>query len=1415
MRRAVCLCTVLALATAASLAAADAPASKLALHFPLNRKAYQTNERIEVSVVRSGAAALPAEELTLRLTGEDQSKLEFHFDAPAAELDGKEARRTEHFYLNGWLLRPGNYTLEVATAGGTPVQAPIEIYSHLRKSSFRLGDWGSRADSKKGEQAVMGEEGMGFNLLYPAYGGLNPDDTIRGGVDYMWNCTMSGAHQMDIRMECDWSDPVVLGGGTARVVRRALQDRVNPNAVGVHFYDEPGLTWHKHPGTGEMTPHNIPAQDRAYKAAFGKDMKQYDKVDPKNADDVRTWQQWGRWKEAFMEAAWKHAAHGVREVRSDMIPATQSVYGWNAFTDGYYFNVVRSLPVMSGHGGYDDFGGGYFNPSYTFEFGRMRDLNKPNWYLPAWYQGMPSDRFRLEQYLSFMGNLQGMFKPPDQTVHRPSTCPTSDGIVESNKLMGRLGTIFTTMPPTRPEVAILYSLSQCLDAQSKDMKDNYTGGKHGREKTLLPYIAGKMTHVTLFPIVEEDVVDGTLAAHHKAVLLPGINYLEPKVIAALESYIEGGGHVLVSDESQVKIKGATPLGIAIDTTHFDRIGKLWEAKNFEELSKVNTTGALFKSAAPLAKKLEEHYKKLGIKPEFDCDNAEVAVARQASGDIEYLFAVNASFDDGVNGMNSIKPATATLKLPGDGRPVYDAILGGAAEEFKGDKVLSAAVRFGPGQMRAYARTARPIGGVQALTPVVVKDYTLAQEPVRVEVAAALADSKGKILAGSAPLQIRLIDPLGGVRYDLHRATERGSLKLNLPLAVNDPAGTWKVVIRELLNNTEDTATFTYTPPAQCNAAAGAARRALAFGNDRDNIYRMFRNSKDVTVVIGTAAYHEAAAKRVAEVLKPWGVTCKTVKAADVKPRSVSIELAHAWCGLEPGRVRPELPADLAEIHKSGQFLAKFDRNNDGFLTREEMPKALEPFFDRYDQNNDKKLDKNEIAQMTKPNAPQQVGYDLPGSAILVGTPQDNVIVGYLEKAKFLPYVTTALDFPGKGRGLLAWQRDGVGHDRESATLIAYDEKGMGEAVGSLYEAVAGLDPLTPWQPARKNKIVAATKAPTSEPKFHLVWKKVLPDRAVDIRTLPGGQTAVLTEDGTLSVVDAQGKLVWAKEIKGGENWALDVAADGSVIAVGATQHIVAFDAKGTQLFDVPTTDDARAGAVTFVAVTADGSKVAAGATNGKLTVIDKAGERAWTVGGVDPNVKNARPNPYFSGAFGSDAKTLLALMANEGHVVGISDGKVGAKIGGLKGHIAPQRVGSELLVSDGRSAQLVAADGKVIKKINLPDVGVVSVALVGDDVVIGGESAGAVRRLKAVTDSAPNAAIWESKDIRRAVKKIATKKDGTTAISYWGGLVRVVDATGAVKAAHPFQQDTTALTWNGDTLIVGLANGKVEGLAVK
>ncbi len=46
--------------------------------------------------------------------------------------------------------------------------ATIEVYSHIRQSSFRLINWGRAA--KPEEQLIQGEDNLGFNLFYGHYG---------------------------------------------------------------------------------------------------------------------------------------------------------------------------------------------------------------------------------------------------------------------------------------------------------------------------------------------------------------------------------------------------------------------------------------------------------------------------------------------------------------------------------------------------------------------------------------------------------------------------------------------------------------------------------------------------------------------------------------------------------------------------------------------------------------------------------------------------------------------------------------------------------------------------------------------------------------------------------------------------------------------------------------------------------------------------------------------------------------------------------------------------------------------------------------------------------------------------------------------------------------------------------------------
>ncbi len=163
--------------------------------------------------------------------------------------------------------------------------------------------------------------------------------------------------------------------------------------------------------------------------------------------------------------------------------------------------------------------------------------------------------------------------------------------------------------------------------------------------------------------------------------------------------------------------------------------------------------------------------KAGIEPVFICDATGIAATRQAEGDIEYLFAVNASPDPGSAKRNAMKAATATIAIEAKGKTLYDAMTGGAAE-------AKAKYGFIPGQMRVFARTARPIGAVSVATPSITHDLTQARNPITLRLAATVLDTKGGVLSDSAPLRIQVLDPKGATRYDLHRATKLGRSRSN-------------------------------------------------------------------------------------------------------------------------------------------------------------------------------------------------------------------------------------------------------------------------------------------------------------------------------------------------------------------------------------------------------------------------------------------------------------------------------------------------------------------------------------------------------------------------------------------------------------------------------------------------------------
>jgi hypothetical protein len=160
------------------------------------------------------------------------------------------------------------------------------------------------------------------------------------------------------------------------------------------------------------------------------------------------------------------------------------------------------------------------------------------------------------------------------------------------------------------------------------------------------------------------------------------------------------------------------------------------------------------------------------------------------------------------------------------------------------------------------------------------------------------------------------------------------------------------------------------------------------------------------------------------------------------------------------------------------------------------------------------------------NGASIAGFAVQGPVILLGNEKDNELIAFLLKNRFLPYTPDAAKLPGPGRGLFAWQRDGVGPGQESITLIAHDAEGMAEAVGSFYEAVAGIDGLTRYALPTADELSPAKSASVA-PTANVKTIGVMPDRVTGLK-VEGANVTALSHDGTLAAAEAANFAATAK-----------------------------------------------------------------------------------------------------------------------------------------------------------------------------------------------------------------------------------------------------------------------------------------------
>src|SRR5262249_43820621 len=148
------------------------------------------------------------------------------------------------------------------------------------------------------------------------------------------------------------------------------------------------------------------------------------------------------------------------------------------------------------------------------------------------------------------------------------------------------------------------------------------------------------------------------------------------------------------------------------------------------------------------------------------------------------------------------------------------------------------------------------------------------------------------------------------------------------------------------------------------------------------------------------------------------------------------------------------------------------------------------------------------------------------------------------------------------------------------------------------------------------------------------------------------------------------------------------------------------------------------------------------------------------------------PKPYVSAQFSFDNQALVALTAQEAHLV--AGGQIVQRSGGIAGRVAPIRHGALIFLSDGNDKIIVLADGRFGAPIPVGKGGVVSLSASA----AGTEMDGGVRLMK---DGKP---AWEHHAARKLTKRIATKGE-RVAVAYWGGTVSVLEG-GSAKSTRVF-----------------------------
>lgn len=385
-------------------------------------------------------------------------------------------------------------------------------------------------------------------------------------------------------------------------------------------------------------------------------------------------------------------------------------------------------------------------------------------------------------------------------------------------------------------------------------------------------------------VTEDEIASGRAGDVAALVVIAQTFQLPEKVNAGLAAFAKQGGRILVDGSTTVEIPGAEKLAF---TQSFTQPGKphVWQTPNM--VGNENDTILFEREYPALAKAFSEALGSTGhawLKSEKGIESDISLMQIDGGRDASYIVAVNDSWVSTQADWHQVKETLAPL-AGADGKHVKSGFLYDCTAEKPLGELKPFACDLSQTTARVFAALPRAIKGVAVSATQSVKaggDLAVAVE---------FQDAQGKRLEGVLPFHLTIRRPDGTAQAEFYRSTTKdGSFSIVLPIAANDPAGTWTVEARSQL--TGELATLPIEVGAAAPASFAAPLAEPVVVRNREAIEAML--AKGTTVVLPVFDPSLATvAEQVKTTLAARGVTVEIRPSPAIGTYTIAYDLTDA------------------------------------------------------------------------------------------------------------------------------------------------------------------------------------------------------------------------------------------------------------------------------------------------------------------------------------------------------------------------------------------------------------------------------------------------------------------------------------------------------------------------------------------